>query len=258
MNLQLQNKNFLICGASSGFGNAIATTLLNEGANVFLVARREELLKEMAANHPGKVEYIAADLKEKQTITRILELIKGVKLTGAVINGGGPKALSALETNIEDWDEAYQLIMRWKIELSLKLIPLLEKADRSRLLFIESHSIKQPIPNLVMSNAYRAAIAGFAKSLATDVAKKDITVNILAPGSHETPAIERVIIKNSETTGKTYEQVKAQMEATIPVGRMGKGEEIASLAAWILSPHASFITGQVITHDGGKTAGLFG
>ena len=217
MNLHLQNKNFLICGASSGFGNAIAHALLNEGANVYLVARREELLQEMALEYPSRVYYLAADLKEKSTISEILELIDGVELTGAVINGGGPKALSAMETKIEDWDEAYQLIMRWKIELSLKLIPLLEKAENSRLLFIESQSIKQPIPTLVMSNAYRAAIAGFAKSLSTDVAAKGITVNVLAPGSHNTPAIERVIIKTSENTGKSFEEVKAAMDASIPL-----------------------------------------
>src|SRR5699024_7411058 len=119
----------------------------------------------------------------------------------------------------------------------------------------ESHSVKQPLPDLVLSNAFRTGVVSFAKSLALEVADQGVTVNVLAPGSHNTPAIERVIQKKADENDASFEETRTKMETAIPVRRFGEAKEIASLAAWVLSPHAGFVTGQTVSHDGGNTKG---
>lgn len=258
MDLKLSNQRFLICGASSGFGRAVAERLLTEGANVFVVARRKEKLDELKSAYPEQVTTIIGDLTNNSVLDKIESIIKDNQLHGVLINAGGPPALSAMETSLEQWDEAYQSVLRWKVALTKRLVPYFSTHSYGRILFVESHSIKQPIPSLVLSNALRAAVVGFAKTLSHEVAKKGITVNILAPGSHQTPAIDRVIKKRAENSGQSFQEVKAAMEKSIPVGRMGTGEEFASLAAWLFSPHSGYVTGQTISHDGGNIKGLFG
>lgn len=258
MDLELKDQHILVCGASSGFGRAIADRLLEEGATVAAVARRGELLEELRDEYPQSVTAITGDLTADETIDKIMQHVHQKPVQGAVINAGGPPAKGAQETTIEEWDEAYQLVMRWKVNLALRLVPLWKKEQYGRLLFVESHSIKQPIPNLVLSNAFRAGIAGFAKTLSQEIAKEHITVNILAPGAHNTPAIERVIQKRADDEGISNEEARQMMEQGIPVGRMGEGEELARLAAWILSPHAGYVTGQTFNHDGGANKSLFG
>jgi len=259
MDLKIENQTFIVCGSSSGFGRAIAEQLLDEGASVIAVARRKDKLDELRQKVPSKVVTIGGDLTKDQTLEEIWEAAADTdSLHGLVVNAGGPPAMSALETSMDDWDESYELVMRWKIDLAKRIIPLLQNQNYGRILFVESQSVKQPVPNLVLSNAFRAGVVGFAKTLSREIASNGITVNILAPGSHSTPAIERVIQKESDVQNISYEQAKAQKEEAIPVGRMGKPEEIASLAAWLLSPHAAYVTGQTISHDGGVIRGLFG
>lgn len=258
MDLQLKNQRFLVCGASSGFGRAIAETLLQEEANVIAVARRSKKLQKLKDRYESQVQIVSGDLTEEETHNKIEQKIGNDGLAGVVVNAGGPPALTPLETAVFDWDQAYKLVLRWKIELALRLVSYLTTNNYGRILFVESKSVKQPIPKLVLSNSFRAAIVGFAKSLAEEIAHEGVTVNVLAPGAHDTPAIERVIRKESEDSGKSLEEVRNDMEAAIPVGRMGKAEELASLAAWILSPHAGYVTGQTISHDGGSIKGIFG
>ncbi len=258
MDLKLKDQSFLICGASSGFGRAVAERLLEESANVIAVARRKEKLEELKTDFPKQVQIVVGDLSEQDTLDELESLISGLQLHGALINAGGPPALSAMETSLEQWDDAYQNVLRWKVELTKQLVPHFSTHEYGRILFVESQSIKQPIPSLVLSNSFRAAVAGFAKTLSLEIAKDGITVNILAPGSHETPAIERVIKKRAEESGKSFDEVKKAMEESIPVGRMGTGNEFSSLAVWLLSPHSGYMTGQTISHDGGNIKGLFG
>jgi 3-oxoacyl-[acyl-carrier protein] reductase len=258
MDLKINNHLFLICGASSGFGRAVAEQLLKEGGKIITAARREKKLNELKRDYPEQVQVFAGDLTNNQTLNKLEALMKGRGLSGVLINAGGPPALSALETSMEQWDDAYQNVLRWKVDLTKRLVPIFQKHNYGRILFVESQSIKQPIPSLVLSNSLRAAVAGFAKTLSFEVAKQGITVNLLAPGSHKTPAIERVIQKRAEESGKALDEVKADMEAGIPAGRLGTGEEFASLAAWLLSPHSGYVTGQTISHDGGNIKGLFG
>lgn len=258
MDLKIDDQRFIVCGASSGFGRAIAEQLLDEGASVIAVARREEKLQELTDEYGKEVVTITGNLLDDATHDKIEEAIGNGNLHGLVVNAGGPPALTPLETAMPDWDEAYQKVMRWKIALTLRLTSYLANNNYGRILFIESQSVKQPIPSLVLSNSYRAAMVGFAKSLSQEIAGKGVTVNVLAPGSHDTPAIDRVIEKEEKTSKKSFDEVKEAMENSIPVERFGKPEEIASLAAWLLSPHASYVTGQTISHDGGSIKGIFG
>lgn len=258
MDLEISDQRFIVCGASSGFGRGISELLLSEGANVIAVARREQKLDELSKAFPDQIDTVAGDLTDDDTHNKIEAAIGNDQLHGVVINAGGPPALSALETAIFDWDQAYENVMRWKIELVLRLISYFASKKYGRILFVESQSVKQPIPDLVLSNSFRAAVVGFAKSLSQEIAKKGVTVNVLAPGSHDTPAIKRVIKKAADESDKSFEEVREEMESSIPVGRFGKAEEFASLAGWILSPHASYVTGQTISHDGGSIKGIFG
>jgi 3-oxoacyl-[acyl-carrier protein] reductase len=258
MDLKLKDQRFVICGASSGLGQATARQLLIEGANVVLVARRGDEMSTYFRHFTDQIEIIQGSVLESKTLESIESTIKRKKTHGILLNAGGPPTGSPLTTSMDDWDAAWQLVMRWKIDLCLKVAPLFRDQQYGRIIFIESQSVKQPLPVLALSNSFRAGVVGFAKSLALEVAKDGVTVNVIAPGSHDTPAIQRVIEYTSKIQTVTQEKARERMEASIPVGRMGKAEELASLASWLLSEHSSYITGQTISHDGGVITGLFG
>ena len=256
MDLKLNHQRFIICGASSGFGEAIARQLLDEGARVVLIARRGDLVREKFPE--SNVEIIEGSLTDADTIDKVVQAVESDDFHGILFNAGGPPPGTPLQTKMEDWDKAWPLVMRWKIDLALRITPLLVEKGYGRMLFLESQSVKQPLPSLVLSNAFRAAVVGFAKSLSQEIASQGVTVNVLAPGSHDTPAIERIIQNNSSKKDISYAEAKTALEENIPVGRLGKAEELASLAAWLLSPHSGYVTGQTISHDGGTVAGIFG
>ncbi|WP_340105754.1 SDR family oxidoreductase [Rhodohalobacter sp. 8-1] len=258
MDLKLKDQRFIVCGASSGFGQAIATQLLLEGASVIVIARRGDVLREKFSNYSDQTEIVEGSLIYSDTLDAIEKAASSGKFHGVVFNAGGPPTGTPLETDMKDWDSAWQLVMRWKIDLALRLAPLLVDNGYGRMLFVESKSVKQPLPSLTLSNAFRAGVVGFAKTLSTEVAPDGVTVNVLAPGAHDTPAIERVIKNSQGKKGISYDQAREEMEKSIPVKRMGTAEEFASLAAWLLSEHSGYVTGQTISHDGGAISGLFG
>lgn len=258
MDLKLKNQRFIVCGASSGFGRAIAMQLLQEGAHVIVVARRGDMLRDIYESFRERTQIVEGSLIYSETLDEIETLSKDDKLHGVVLNAGGPPTGTPLETDMKDWDSAWQMVMRWKIDLVLRIAPQLVENKYGRILFVESKSVKQPLPLLTLSNSFRAGVVGFAKTLSTEVAPKGVTVNVLAPGAHDTPAIERVIEKSKGRKGISYDEAREQMVKNIPVQRMGTAEEFASLAAWLLSEHSGYVTGQTISHDGGAISGLFG
>ncbi|MFO8030063.1 MAG: SDR family oxidoreductase [Cyclonatronaceae bacterium] len=258
MDLSLYQQHFIVTGCSSGFGKAITEILCREGADVTGVARKQDPLARVHHQWPDRFTPIQGDLRKPETLDRLLESTANRPLHGVVLNAGGPPAKTAIETTMEEWDEAYASVFRWKADLALRLLPRFREAGHGRILFVESQSIKQPLPALALSNAMRAAVAGFAKSFSRDVAKEGITVNVLAPGPHDTPAIERVITYNTTRSRLPREQIRKKMEEAVPTGRFGTAEELAGLAAWLLSAHSGFVTGQVLSHDGGSVSSLFG
>ena len=257
MDLQLKNKLFIVTGASSGFGRAIASMLCEEQALVMAVARGMDKLKALQDEHPS-IEVLSLDMTQPESLNRLVESVGERDLTGIVVNAGGPPAKAFLETNMEDWDLAYRQVLRWKVDLVHTFLPLFEKNNYGRYVFIESISVKQPVPNLVLSTSLRMAVTGFVKTLSNEIALKGITANVLAPGMHMTPALERLIWKNSEVDGISFEEAKEKIIDNVPLKRTGNVDDFGSLALWLLSPWSSYITGQTISVDGGAVRGAMG
>jgi len=253
MDLKIEKQLFIVTGASSGLGNAVAIALLENGATVIAVARREAPMKELSKRFSGRAEILCGDVLEEQSIQMVIAAIDGRELAGVFVNAGGPPAMSFKETSVKEWDEAYKLLLRWKVDLVSRLIPIFEKQQYGRILFSESSTVKQPIENLVLSNSLRMAVAGMAKTLSLEVASKGVTVNLIGPGFHETEAVERLFVKKAEQEKISVEEARKAMLGSIPSGRIGNPEDFASLASWLLSPLSGFVTGQVYTLDGGTT-----
>ena len=257
MDLYLKNKLFIVGGATSGFGQAITEQLIDEGAKVIAVARTEEDLKAMRKAQVG-IETVTADLSEESAVVDIMKQVGSRVLTGAVINSGGPPAMPAMETKLSDWDEAYRTVVRWKIALTQAMLPHMIEQGYGRLLFIESVSTKQPVENLVLSNAMRLAVTGYVKTLSQEIGDSGVTLNILGPGYHATPRMENLFAKNSELKGVSEEEIRKTFSERTAVKRIGNPEDFASLALWLLSKHSGYITGQTITVDGGLVKGTMG
>lgn len=258
MDLKIKDRLFIVCGASSGLGKGVAEALLNEGAKIIAVARDAEKLSQWAGRFPSRIETMADDVTLPGFADRMIKKIDGRKLSGLLINAGGPPAKSFLETDLADWDNAYQMLLRWKVELTQKLLPVFRKQKYGRLLYIESESVKQPIENLVLSNSLRLAVIGFVKTLSQEIASQGITLNVMAPGFHNTAAAERLFVKRSNVENISIEEAKKKYEQQIKVGRMGDPAEFGMLACWMLSPFSGYITGQTISMDGGAIKGTMG
>lgn len=251
MDLKLSQKLFIVTGATSGFGRAIAETLLEENAHIIINARGEEKLKIFQAKCPSRIEYVAGDITTDATISNLLRTIGNREISGVIINAGGPPAKSFVNTILDDWDAAYKQILRWKIKLTHALLERFEEQSHGKIVFIESASVKQPIENLVLSNSLRLAVVGFVKTLSQEVAGKGINVNIIAPGYHATPAMERLFEHKSNLLGISPTEARTTFENQTKTGKLGDPNDLASLAVWLMSDKAAYVTGQTIVVDGG-------
>ena len=258
MDLELKNRFFIICGAGSGLGNATAIRLAQEGAQVLAIARTKEKLEKLCNSFPDNIEAFCGDLFRADFIQELHEHVDNRRVDGILVNAAGPPAKQALETTIDDWDEAYRTVVRWKIQLIDPIVRKMMVAGYGRILFLESISTKQPVENLVLSNSLRLAIVGYAKTLSQETAHKGVTVNVIAPGYHDTAAMQRLIEKKMSSEMMTYHDALQFFENLPPVRRMGKPDEFAMLACWLLSPVSGYITGQTFSVDGGLVKSVFG
>ncbi|NOU60457.1 SDR family oxidoreductase [Marinifilum caeruleilacunae] len=258
MDLHIKDQLFIVCGATSGFGAAVLKYLVEDKAKVIAIARGKEQLNALQKQYPTLVETLCADITEPASIKRLLDQIGSRKLAGAFINAGGPPAMKTLETKIEDWDNAYQQLLRWKVELTQALVPLMMKESYGRMVFLESSSVKQPIDNLVLSTSLRLSVVGFVKTLSQEIADSGVTLNIVGPGYHETPAINRLLDKKAEQENITAQEAKDKIASGIRMKKMGNPDDLGQLAVWLLSPASGYISGQTISVDGGQILGVHG
>lgn len=257
MDLKLYKRQFLVTGGTSGFGGAVSRALAQEGAKVIVVARNLEKLNDLQNQYPDQIKTFQGDITESKTIDKAISEIDKNIFDGALINSGGPPAKAFLETTLNDWDNSYQDLMRWKIEITQKLLPVFRKKSYGRIVYIESISTKQPVENLVLSNSIRLGVVGFVKTLSQEIAGSGINLNILAPGYHDTAALKRIFKKKAEVEGITEEEARKQFEQKTPMG-LGNPDDMATLALWLLSPRSRYVTGQTISHDGSVMKGIFG
>ena len=263
MDLGLGGKTALVAASSQGLGRAVAAELAREGASLVLCSRGEESLQKACdaiREETGVgVLGIAADVTILSDVERLVAA--GIKQFGKidilVTNVGGPPAGRFDALSREQWDDAHRLLLTSVLDLTRLVIPGMKERGWGRILNITSIASKQPVDNLILSNSLRAAVTGFAKTLATEVAAVGITVNNILPGYTLTERLDELIQFLAKNEGISADDVRARWEAEIPMRRLGDPKEFAALAAFVVSERASYITGCSIAVDGGWTRSLF-
>lgn len=257
MDLGLEGKVALVTAASRGLGRAVADALAAEGATLAICARGGDALERarasIAASARGPVAALAADVTRPEDIER---LTKGVlerfgRVDILVTNAGGPPSGPFEAHDWATWQRAVDLTLRSAVELTRGVIPGMKERRWGRILNITSIAVKQPVDGLMLSNSIRAAVTGFARTLATEVAPFGITVNNLMPGYTRTERVEELNAANAAREGVAVDVVAKRIEAQIPMRRLGEPPEFGALAAFLASEKASYITAQSIAVDGG-------
>jgi 3-oxoacyl-[acyl-carrier protein] reductase len=246
MDLGLRGRTAIVCGASAGMGLAIAEAFVEEGANVAMFARRRDVL-EREADRLGALP-VRGDVTTPRDLERLvektLEAFGGINVL--INNSGGPPRGAALGLGPEAYESAVELLLLSVIRLTNLCLPHIEAGGHGRIVNITSSTVREPTDNLVLSNAVRPAVIGWAKTLARELGPKGITVNSIAPGRIDTERIREVY-----PDGPTEDDLK-----TIPLRRLGTPREIADVVCFLASDRASYVTGTVIPVDGGLTRGL--
>lgn len=257
MNINLINKNALVGAATQGIGASIATELAKCGANVTVMARNEEKLKNSVAELPvinenQKHQYLVADFSDFESFKIIInDYLKSNKIDILVNNTNGPEPGMALDKNVDDFQKAFDLLFKTVCETTSLALPHMIKQKNGRIINVSSLSVKEPINNLVLSNSIRSAVAAWSKSLSNEVAQHNITINNVLTGYFDTERIQKLVKVESETTDRSIEEIKKNRENKIPMKRLGKPEEYGHLVAFLASEYAAYITGTSIPLDGG-------
>ncbi len=258
MDLGLQKKRALVCASSKGLGKAIAKSLADEGAHLFLCARSAgallHTLSELQPHCSSSIHSHACDLSSRidrqALVDEVLQVWNGLDIL--VHNVGGPRAASLMETTMEDWDRYYEQLFQSIIQLNQAFLPSMKDQGWGRIIIITSLSSFQPVPNLAISNAMRSAITAMAKTLADEVASYGITVNCIAPGTIHTDRTEERVADHIQRYGGTRESVLTEYAQEIPAKRLGRPEEFAAAATFLCAEQSAYITGSTLCVDGGK------
>ena len=253
MDLGLEGTAAIVGGASAGMGFAIAEALAAEGCAVTMCARGEDRLEESAARISGAIA-VAGDVRDPAVLERLVDdtVTARGRLDIVVNNAGGPPAGTFESTADEAWADAFELSLRSVVRLTRLALPHLRRSGRGRVVNITSWSVREPIPNLILSNAIRPGVVGWAKSLAHEVGHDGITVNTIAPGKVATGRMQELWESRPDPAAAEAEDI-----ASIPVGRMGRPDEVAAAVAFLCSERAGYISGVVLPVDGGALRGVW-
>lgn len=257
MNIELKNKNALVGAATQGIGLGIATELAKCGANVILMARNEEKLKNSVAQLPvinadQKHHYLIADFSDFDGFKIIIsDYFKENEIDILVNNTNGPDPGMAIDKGVDDFQKAFDLLFKTVCETTSLALPHMIEQKNGRIINVSSLSVKEPINNLVLSNSIRSAVAAWSKSLSNEVAQYDITINNVLTGYFDTERIQNLIEVESENSNRSIEEIRKARENKIPMKRLGKPEEYGHLVSFLASDYAAYITGTSIPLDGG-------
>jgi 3-oxoacyl-[acyl-carrier protein] reductase len=263
MDLGLKNRVAIVAAASKGLGRAAALELAQEGARVAVCARKQADIEQAAAelrrDTGAEILAMAADVTQAADIERLVA--KTVESWGAVDilvnNAGGPPAGHFMEFDDAAWLKAFELTLLSVVRFCRAVIPHMQRQGYGRIINITSTSVKQPIDELLLSNSIRPGVIGLAKSLALQLARDGITVNNVCPGRILTQRTYDVAKTRSEREGIPVEDIVNGLGAAIPIGRLGRPEELSALIAFLASERASYITGVTIQVDGGIIKSLY-
>ena len=257
MDLDLGGRHALVCGGSVGIGRAAAIELASLGANVTLLARREDALRDAVAAlaNTGNQQhgYLVADMADADALhARVAELAASRPLHILVNNTGGPPGGAAHSADVSAFLDAFNKHLVANHTLLQAVLPGMRSAGWGRIVNVISTSVYEPIPNLGVSNTIRGAVAGWAKTLSRELAGDGITVNNVLPGYTRTQRLEQILADRSQASGKPQDEIARAMLASVPVGRFAEAAEIAGVIAFLCTPAAAYVDGQSIAVDGGR------
>ena len=261
MNLSLEGRNAIICGSSQGIGYAIAEELALMGANCILLARNEEMLKAAVMQLDTSLRqvhsYYVADFSNTGQVESVISGIVAEQNIHILINNtGGPPAGMIVDAKPEQFIHAFSQHLVCNHILAQACIGGMKKEGYGRIINIISTSVKIPLKNLGVSNTIRGAVASWAKTMANELGQFNITVNNVLPGFTKTQRLESIVKNTSSKKSRTIEEVEMEMQEDVPMKRLGEASEIASVAAFLASPAASYVNGTSIPVDGGRTGSI--
>ncbi|MFQ5769799.1 MAG: SDR family oxidoreductase [bacterium] len=263
MDLGIAGKVALVAASSQGLGKAVAFGLANEGAKVVICARGKENLdktkEEIQTKTHAQILAIQADLTNydniKQLVAKTIDQFGTIHIL--VNNAGGPPTGFFGEMNDDNWQKGVELTLMSSVRLTREALPCMRKQKWGRIINITSVSVKQPINELLLSNSLRLAVLGWAKTLANQTAQEGILINNVCPGWTRTDRVFELVHSRANSEGKSPQEIDRAITSGIPMGRMGKPEELANLVVFLASERASYITGTTIQVDGGAVKGIF-
>lgn len=256
MELGLKGKRAIVMAASRGLGYASALGLAREGCKLVICSRDQARIdaaaaairKETGADVTALVADVSSAAEARRLVDETVSAYGGLEIV--VHNAGGPPAGETLAMTEEQWQKAFEQNLLSFTRFVGAAVPEMKKAGYGRVITIASSSIKQPIPNLALSNALRAGVWGIAKTLSRELGPQGILVNVIAPGRIDTERIAELDRANAQKSGKPVEDIRKASVASIPLGRLGRPEELANLVVFLASEAGSYITGQAIMVDG--------
>lgn len=261
MNFDIKGKVAIVGGSSKGLGKACAVALAKEGANIVLCARNEEALQQTKSEIESlgvDILALSVDMASADDNRRVVDetIRKFGRIDILVNNSGGPKPGTFRDVSEEDMDEAYNAVLKYTIRMTKLCLPFMEKSGWGRIVNITSISVKEPIPNLILSNIFRSAVVSFAKSISKELIAKGITINNVAPGYFKTDRVTQLMQSRSQAEGISVEEYEQKAIQDFPHKRYMNPQELGDLVCYLCSEQTKSITGTTIQVDGGLLSGM--